>query len=115
MRRRSAEAVARLLEHLGSDDMLLFSSDYPHWHFDGDDVLPDGLPDALIGRMSDGQSHRHLRAHGRRGMTLENSGRYRGRNREAPRAPRAARPRLPIIDSDVPSDRGLGQRDAAAI
>ena len=33
-------------EHLGSDDMLLFSSDYPHWQFDGDDVLPDGLPDA---------------------------------------------------------------------
>jgi uncharacterized protein len=50
----TAEAVGRLLEHLGSDDMLLFSSDYPHWHFDGDDVLPDGLPDALIGRMLKG-------------------------------------------------------------
>jgi predicted TIM-barrel fold metal-dependent hydrolase len=31
--------------------MLLFSSDYPHWHFDGDDVLPDGLPDAVLGRI----------------------------------------------------------------
>ena len=28
--------VARLIDHLGSDDLLLFSSDYPHWQFDGD-------------------------------------------------------------------------------
>ena len=26
-----------------SDDLLLFSTDYPHWQFEGDDVLPDGL------------------------------------------------------------------------
>ena len=32
------------LEQLGSDQMLLFSSDYPHWHFDGDDAFPPGLP-----------------------------------------------------------------------
>ena len=47
----SADAVARLCEHLGSEDMLLFSSDYPHWHFEGDDVLPAGLPDATVGRL----------------------------------------------------------------
>ena len=28
--------------------MLLFSSDYPHWHFDGDDALPAGLPAELV-------------------------------------------------------------------
>jgi len=50
----SAEAVERLLEHLGSDDMLLFSSDYPHWQFDGDDALPDGFPEALTSRLLTG-------------------------------------------------------------
>lgn len=39
-----ATAVAQTCDRLGSDDMLLFSTDYPHWQFDGDDVLPDGLP-----------------------------------------------------------------------
>ena len=28
--------------------MLLFSTDYPHWHFDDKDALPDGLPDRLL-------------------------------------------------------------------
>jgi hypothetical protein len=37
----------RLLDHMGSDELLLFSSDYPHWQFDGDEILPDGLPDGL--------------------------------------------------------------------
>jgi predicted TIM-barrel fold metal-dependent hydrolase len=42
------EQLERLLEQLGSEDILLFSTDYPHWHFDGDDAVPDGLPDALV-------------------------------------------------------------------
>ena len=36
--------VRRVIDHLGSDELLLFSSDYPHWQFDGDDVLPPGIP-----------------------------------------------------------------------
>ena len=42
-----AATVARVIEHLGSDDMLLYASDYPHWQFDGDDVLPRGLSSEL--------------------------------------------------------------------
>jgi predicted TIM-barrel fold metal-dependent hydrolase len=37
-----------VLEQMGSDALLLFSTDYPHWQFDGDAVLPPGLPDALV-------------------------------------------------------------------
>jgi predicted TIM-barrel fold metal-dependent hydrolase len=39
--------VARVLDHVGSEDLLLYSSDYPHWQFEGDDLLPQGLPAAL--------------------------------------------------------------------
>ena len=45
------KTLARTLDHLGSDRMLLFSTDFPHWHFDGDDVLPEGLPDATLRRI----------------------------------------------------------------
>lgn len=41
--RTEPEMLLRTLEHMGSDRLLLFSTDYPHWQFDGDDVLPDGL------------------------------------------------------------------------
>jgi predicted TIM-barrel fold metal-dependent hydrolase len=43
----SAEVVSKLCDQLHSDDILLYSSDYPHWQFDGDEVLPAGLPKDL--------------------------------------------------------------------
>jgi predicted TIM-barrel fold metal-dependent hydrolase len=42
-----AEQFARLLDHMGSDELLLFSTDYPHWQFDGDAVVPAGFSPAL--------------------------------------------------------------------
>jgi uncharacterized protein len=42
------EAFRTLLDHMESDELLLFSTDYPHWQFDGEDVLPEGLPEPLI-------------------------------------------------------------------
>jgi predicted TIM-barrel fold metal-dependent hydrolase len=43
--------LLRTLEHIGSDRMLLFSTDYPHWQFEGEEALPDGLPETLIRRI----------------------------------------------------------------
>ena len=37
----------RLIEHIGSDEMLLFSTDYPHYQFDGESPIPAGLDKAL--------------------------------------------------------------------
>ncbi|MDB5568915.1 MAG: hypothetical protein JWN93_98 [Hyphomicrobiales bacterium] len=48
---RDPRIVQRLLEQIACDDMLLFSTDYPHWRFEGDDALPDGLPEALVERI----------------------------------------------------------------
>jgi predicted TIM-barrel fold metal-dependent hydrolase len=28
--------------------MLLFSTDYPHWQFDGPDITPQGMPASLM-------------------------------------------------------------------
>jgi uncharacterized protein len=46
------EAIMRLIEHLESDELFLFSTDYPHWQFDGDDALPEKLSGALLQRIA---------------------------------------------------------------
>ena len=38
----------RLFDHMQSDELLLFSTDYPHWQFEGDAVLPEGISDDLV-------------------------------------------------------------------
>ncbi|MGJ4941972.1 amidohydrolase family protein [Bradyrhizobium sp. HKCCYLS1011] len=42
------EAIARLVDHVKSDSLFLFSTDYPHWQFDGDSALPQDLPADLF-------------------------------------------------------------------
>lgn len=46
-----AAAVGRIVEMIGSDEMLLFATDYPHWQFEGDKAVPDGIPDAILRKM----------------------------------------------------------------
>lgn len=43
--------LERVLEQLGSEKLLLFSTDYPHWQFDDDAALPPELPPALARRI----------------------------------------------------------------
>jgi hypothetical protein len=45
-------ALTAVLEQLGSEDMLLFATDYPHWHYDGAEALPLGLPQALVRKIA---------------------------------------------------------------
>lgn len=42
------ETLIRLFDHMQSDEMVLFSTDYPHWQFDGQDALPEGLTPDLV-------------------------------------------------------------------
>ena len=46
-----AKSLDRIIDQIGSDEMLLFATDYPHWQFDGDEPLPPGLNPGLIRKM----------------------------------------------------------------
>jgi uncharacterized protein len=41
------DLVERAIDHLRSDDILLYASDFPHWQFDGDETVPAGIPNPL--------------------------------------------------------------------
>jgi predicted TIM-barrel fold metal-dependent hydrolase len=43
--------LAHLIDQLGSEEMLLFATDYPHWQFDAGAVFPPGFPAALRRRV----------------------------------------------------------------
>ena len=43
-----SETLNRLLDHMQSDELLLFSTDYPHWQFDGNAALPEGISSDLV-------------------------------------------------------------------
>jgi predicted TIM-barrel fold metal-dependent hydrolase len=46
-----ATATADIIRQIGADDMLLFATDYPHWQFEGDHVLPPGIPPETLRRI----------------------------------------------------------------
>ncbi|HSU04666.1 MAG TPA: amidohydrolase family protein [Acetobacteraceae bacterium] len=43
-----ASALGQVIDMIGTDRFLLFSTDYPHWQFDGDEALPPGLSESLV-------------------------------------------------------------------
>jgi predicted TIM-barrel fold metal-dependent hydrolase len=45
------QAVERIVEQIDADHMFLFASDYPHWQFEGDAIVPPGLSGDLLRKM----------------------------------------------------------------
>ncbi len=46
------DSLLRIFDHMQSDELILFSTDYPHWQFDGTAAIPDGLPADLVRKMT---------------------------------------------------------------
>lgn len=56
------ETVPRLIDHIGSDEVLLFSTDYPHWQFEGSHAIPQGIDPTLTRKiMVDNPRQTYLR------------------------------------------------------
>src|SRR5262249_55509352 len=59
----------RVVEQLGSDDLLLFGTDYPHWHQDrlnrASEAFPIGVPDSLRQKIMGGNARAWYRSGGR--------------------------------------------------
>ncbi len=48
----TAAGLNRVFDHLQSDKLILFSTDYPHAHFDGEHAMPDDLSPELMRRIA---------------------------------------------------------------
>jgi uncharacterized protein len=46
-----AASIDRLMNQIGSEEILLFATDYPHWQFDGDQAMPAGISPRLRNKM----------------------------------------------------------------
>lgn len=47
---KDAAVVREMIEQIGPE-MMLFSTDYPHWHFDGDKCAPEGFDEGMMNRL----------------------------------------------------------------
>ena len=45
-------AIERIMEHMQSDELLLFSTDYPHGQFEGNGAIPAGLSADLVRKIT---------------------------------------------------------------
>ena len=53
----------QIIDQLGSDELLLFSTDYPHWQYDTPEeaLPPSGLPEGLINKIMRDNAHSFYR------------------------------------------------------
>ncbi len=56
------EHLLAIIDQLGSDDLLMFSTDYPHWHFsEPDEAVPAGLSPVLRRKILHDNAHAFYR------------------------------------------------------
>jgi predicted TIM-barrel fold metal-dependent hydrolase len=55
--------LMEVMDQLDCEDLLLFSSDYPHWQYDEEGPLPPGLPSELEEKILRGNAERIYRFH----------------------------------------------------
>jgi predicted TIM-barrel fold metal-dependent hydrolase len=72
---RRNEDLLRLIDMVGSDEWLCYSSDYPHWDYDPPDVVPRSWPEDLRRKVMHDNA---LRLYSKRLGNLLVSGRTRG-------------------------------------
>lgn len=52
MEEMTAAELLRYIDQMKSDDLLCYSSDYPHWDFDSPmEALPGGLPQDILNKI----------------------------------------------------------------
>jgi hypothetical protein len=61
------QILNRLFDDMQSDELLLFSTDYPHWQFEDDAALPEGMSPAMVRKVMMDNPHA---THGRLRQTV---------------------------------------------
>jgi uncharacterized protein len=49
---RDQAMLNRVFEHMQSDELLLLWTDYPHWQFEGNGMLTEGLSSKFVRKMT---------------------------------------------------------------
>ena len=103
--------ITRFMEHMGSDELLLFSTDYPHWQFEGTDAIPQGLDPALARKiMVDNPLRTYVRSEGDSDMNVD----VLNRSGAQPAAPVEARHRR-LRRASAPGRRRHRRREQVAL
>lgn len=61
---QDARQLVEVIKHIGSDEMLMFSTDYPHWQYDGEGPMPFDLSPELAAKILRENAERTYRFHG---------------------------------------------------
>ena len=93
----------RLFDHMQSDELLLFSTDYPHWQFDGEAVLPEGMSPDLVRKIMIDNPHATYRPAEAAGLSGDNAMnvQFRDRPEQASAVHAKSHIKTAIADCDI--------------